>query len=742
VSTPTPLDHAASLLEKGLSPIPVPFRMKGSRTTGWPSLRLTAQDLPQLFGDAPSNMGVLLGEPSGWIVDVDIDLPLALELADAHLPPTGMTWGRASRPRSHRLYRLTAPAESRTWELTRDHGDDGATIVELRSTGCQSLAPGSTHPEDELVRWDDEGEPATIDPAELILRMCNLAGAVRRQVGDEPEIVRETLTRSISPPAHGASNYGREALRREAALVAAAPEGTRNNTLNTAAFKIGTLIAGGEVDHADAESELQLAAQECGLPEGEARRTITSGITAGMMHPRQRQERAPDANQIPRPLVPQPTPPPSPLVFDPISASDLIRDYPDLRPVVIEDLLREGETMNVVASPKTGKSWLVHALALSVASGRPWLGKQTARGRVLLIDAELHKETLASRLHATQQRLGVSTSDMGAMTVCPVRGQRLTIDSIGRELQDRPPGVFRMIILDPLYRFLPPDGEENSNETMTQVYNTLDAIAKHTGASIVVVHHSSKGSQAEKALTDVGSGAGAQSRAADTHLVLRQHECDDAAVVDAVVRSFPPMTPFVIRSSRPGWTLAPDLDPTLLKKPGRAGRRSKAETPASKATREWTPEEFAREVVGRSRSIRDEILARAQSHGLSKGKSDSLLKRTLESKLVHRHQDSPSSTHRFSIDPPTGPAGEGRRVGADPAPGALAPGGVGGRARPPSPPVLAKSGGASSSGKKSCDFATPVVDFDHGPFDGRDHGSSEGEQRDAVFHREGRGRSP
>ncbi len=742
MSTPTPLDHAASLLAKGLLPIPVPFREKGSKTTGWPSLRLTAQDLPQFFSDSPSNVGVLLGEPSGWIVDVDLDLPIALELADAHLPPTGMTWGRASRPRSHRLYRLTAPADSRTWKLTRDHGDDGATIVELRSTGCQSLAPGSTHPEDELVRWDDEGEPATIDPAELILRMCNLAAALRRQVGDEPEIVRETLTRSISPPAHGASNYGREALRREAALVAAALEGTRNNTLNTAAFKIETLIAGGEVDQADAELELQRAAQECGLPEGEARRTITSGITAGMMHPRQRQERAPDANQIPRPHVPQPTPPPSPLVFDPISASDLIRDYPNLRPVVIEGLLREGETMNVVASPKTGKSWLVHALALSVASGQPWLGKHTTRGRVLLIDAELHRETLAHRLDASQKRLGVSTSDVRAIKVWSVRGKQLTIDSIWLELQRRRPGEFRVIILDALYRFLPPDGEENSNETMTQVYNTLDAIAKYTKASIVVVHHSSKGSQAEKSVTDVGSGAGAQSRAADTHLVLRQHECDDAAVVDAVVRSFSPMKPFVIRSASPGWTLAPDLDATLLKKPGRSGRRSKAEAPASRTTRECTPEEFAKDFVGRERSIRDEILARAQSHGLSKGKSESLLRRALEAKLVHRHEDGPSDPHRFSIDPPARPVGQGGRVGADPGPGALAPGGVGGRARPPSPPVLAKSGGASSSGKKSCDFATPVVDFDHGPFDGRDHGSSEGERRDAVLDRERRGRRP
>jgi hypothetical protein len=40
---------------------------------------------------------------------------------------------------------------------------------------------------------------------------------------------------------------------------------------------------------------------------------------------------------------------------------------------VIHGLLRQGETMNVIASSKIGKSRLVTDLALSVATGRPWL---------------------------------------------------------------------------------------------------------------------------------------------------------------------------------------------------------------------------------------------------------------------------------------------------------------------------------------------------------------------------------
>ena len=37
-----------------------------------------------------------------------------------------------------------------------------------------------------------------------------------------------------------------------------------------------------------------------------------------------------------------------------------------INPPLIHGLLREGETMNVIAAPKTGKSWLVLNLALAM----------------------------------------------------------------------------------------------------------------------------------------------------------------------------------------------------------------------------------------------------------------------------------------------------------------------------------------------------------------------------------------
>jgi hypothetical protein len=374
--------------------------------------------------------------------------------------------------------------------------------------------------------------------------------------------------------------------------------------------------------------------------------------------------------------------------FAPLAASDLIREYPDLRPVVIADLLREGETMNVVAAPKVGKSWLIHELAIAVVSGKPWLGKRTSQGAALLIDGELHRETLARRLRSVQTRLGVSDADMANLKVSPVRGNRWTIDTVAEALSISPKGTYRIIVIDALYRFLPLDGEENANETMTRVYNTIDKIAKEAGASVVIVHHASKGDQSGKSVTDVGSGAGSQSRAADTHLILRPHEEDGAVVVDAVVRSFPPMASFVIQSTSPGWELAPDLDPTLLRKPTRRGKAAKAEKQTPAPIRSWTLADFARDVVGRDRSIKEDVIARGVQAGLGKTQSASLLARALEANLVHWDQDGPSRPRRYTIDPPaTLPnLGGGEVSHSKSTPGADAPGGMGGLIAPPLPP--------------------------------------------------------
>jgi hypothetical protein len=75
-------------------------------------------------------------------------------------------------------------------------------------------------------------------------------------------------------------------LHEETRLVATAPLGTRNDTLNRAAFNLGQLMATGMLPSLATVTALINAAERSGLPREEACRTSRSGMTAGSRHQR------------------------------------------------------------------------------------------------------------------------------------------------------------------------------------------------------------------------------------------------------------------------------------------------------------------------------------------------------------------------------------------------------------------------------------------------------------------------
>jgi hypothetical protein len=67
-------------------------------------------------------------------------------------------------------------------------------------------------------------------------------------------------------------------LTGEAEKVATAYEGTRNDTLNTAALKVGRYMVAGHLDADEARGTLAAAARKAGLPDSEIAATINSGF--------------------------------------------------------------------------------------------------------------------------------------------------------------------------------------------------------------------------------------------------------------------------------------------------------------------------------------------------------------------------------------------------------------------------------------------------------------------------------
>src|SRR5437660_10586046 len=104
----TPLEAALGWIERGFSPVPIPYRSKKPVLESWQQLDITADTASQFFNVESQNVGVLLGDKFGS-TDVDCDCPEAITAARELLPETGMIFGRQSKPFSHFFYRSDPP---------------------------------------------------------------------------------------------------------------------------------------------------------------------------------------------------------------------------------------------------------------------------------------------------------------------------------------------------------------------------------------------------------------------------------------------------------------------------------------------------------------------------------------------------------------------------------------------------------------------------------------------------------
>jgi hypothetical protein len=180
------IEAAHEYRRRGWAIIPVPAGQKAATMPGWPAYRADLADLPQLFGTA-GNIAVVLGPRSGELVDVDLDCPEALALADLYLPPTAAIFGRSAKPHSHRLY----VARGTVHESFAD--PLGAMLIELRAAGRDGGAHATLFPpsiaDGERREWEgDTIAPAVVDAAELRMAVAWLAIGclVLRHVGETP----------------------------------------------------------------------------------------------------------------------------------------------------------------------------------------------------------------------------------------------------------------------------------------------------------------------------------------------------------------------------------------------------------------------------------------------------------------------------------------------------------------------------------------------------------------------------
>lgn len=139
-------------LAEGWSLVPIPRGEKGPRLPNWQNTTFSEADFKPT-----DNIGVKLGEPSGGLTDVDLDCKEAVLSAESLLPKTQRIHGRLSKRRSHYWY-VTPGIKSEGFKDT-----DGSMLVEIRSTGGQTVLPPSRHPSGETLEWEIDKQATAVD---------------------------------------------------------------------------------------------------------------------------------------------------------------------------------------------------------------------------------------------------------------------------------------------------------------------------------------------------------------------------------------------------------------------------------------------------------------------------------------------------------------------------------------------------------------------------------------------------
>ncbi|GJD63456.1 phage/plasmid primase, P4 family [Methylobacterium frigidaeris] len=160
------------LIDQGYSFTPLVKGSKRPVLPNWNERNLTFHDL-QFYGPFPQNhnVGLLLGNVSNKLIDIDLDHVNTINLAKHFFPDPNVLFGRDGKPCSHYLYRI----ESQGRTIRFKHPETGASLIDLLGDGTQVVFPGSVHVSGEQVRFErGQDSSPTLVSYDALVRACRL----------------------------------------------------------------------------------------------------------------------------------------------------------------------------------------------------------------------------------------------------------------------------------------------------------------------------------------------------------------------------------------------------------------------------------------------------------------------------------------------------------------------------------------------------------------------------------------
>lgn len=214
---------------------------------------------------------------------------------------------------------------------------------------------------------------------------------------------------------------------------------------------------------------------------------------------------------------------------------------PPPRVFVAKDTIPAGCVTSLYGPGGVGKSLVAQQLGTAVALGRPWLGIETTKGRVLGLFCEDPEAELWRRQVRINNDVGCCMSDLDGLLcegrtgkpnelVIPVQGVAAATDLLESVAKATAELKVSLVILDNIAQMF--GCNENDRAAVTNFVNRLSGIAIETDAAILLIGHTPKNDIAGNGY----SGSTAWNAAVRSRLLLDRVPVEDGGEARLLLR--------------------------------------------------------------------------------------------------------------------------------------------------------------------------------------------------------------
>ncbi len=459
-------------------------------------------DLASVFRNG-ANVGILLGTPSDETVDLDLDHPLATRIIKILGEPPTLTYTHAGR--NHYLFKAW-PAVPHTEKYTGIRDKQPLTFVEIRSTGGQTLAPGSVHPDGTLYEWVSDGE-----------RIEWTAGQIR------------SLARDIATACLLADHWQGAGARNQLALAFAGFLARRNVLLDQIEDIVraaATVMGDPELDNRLGAVQItyrkyQAGAKIAGLPTLAEYIGDDDANTLNKWWPdhsglRGQQSTNGTADSHESTFTGNEDTGKTAPAFVVTAADDFLNEELPEYSFIVPGYIGDESIVILYGATATLKTYVATDLALSVARGLPWCGcYDTVRGTVLIVEEDTPKSLYQQKyLRPMVERRKIDPASLHeSLYVAISNGFQLDVPARVHQLEQwlatvRP----TLVILDAFYLLHRQDSKDET--ALVPILRTLRELRETFHCTFVVIDHSRKSGSVKSESDPIDDLYGGQAKGA------------------------------------------------------------------------------------------------------------------------------------------------------------------------------------------------------------------------------------